>query len=55
MHYAKIAADAKAEMFCIGTELTRLSNQKPQFWQQLIQDIRMIYPGKIIYAAVCGD
>ncbi len=51
LRYAKIAARGKAEMFCIGTELTRLSVEKPSFWKTLIQEVRNIYPGKITYAA----
>ncbi|MFK8104071.1 MAG: hypothetical protein AB8G15_16175 [Saprospiraceae bacterium] len=51
LRYAKIAAQGQAEMFCIGTELTRLSVEKPNFWKGLIQEVRTIYPGKITYAA----
>ncbi len=49
--YAKIAENSNAEMFCIGTELTRLSSEKPDFWRTLIQEVRGIYSGKITYAA----
>jgi len=48
---AKIAAQANAEMFCIGTEFTRLAIEKPLFWKKLIREVRAIYPGKITYAA----
>ena len=50
-HYASLAEAAGAEMFCIGTELTRLSLEKPEFWKSLIPEIRSIYSGKITYAA----
>lgn len=50
-HYAKIAEQAGAEMFCVGTEFTRLALEKPQFWLELIQELRGIYSGKLIYAA----
>ena len=51
IRYAKIAEKSNAEMFCIGTELTRLSLEKPDFWRSLIQEVRKIYSGKITYAA----
>ncbi|MDH3652612.1 MAG: hypothetical protein OEQ53_23170 [Saprospiraceae bacterium] len=38
-------------MFCIGTELSRLSVEKTGFWRNLIQEIRSIYSGKLTYAA----
>ena len=51
LRYAKVAERAQADMFCIGTEFSRLSLEKPDFWRKLIQDIRKAYSGKIIYAA----
>lgn len=49
--YARIAEEGKAEMFCIGTELLRLSLEKTEFWRTLIKEVRTIYSGKITYAA----
>ncbi len=49
--YAKVAELAQAEMFCIGTEFSRLAIEKPIFWRKLIKEIRAIYSGKIIYGA----
>lgn len=49
--YARIAEKNNVEMFCIGTEFTRLAIEKPDFWKKLIQDVRSIYSGKITYAA----
>jgi len=46
-----VAIAAEAEMFCIGTELTRVALERPIFWKQLIQDIRQVYNGKLTYAA----
>ena len=51
IRYAKLAEEGKAEMFCIGTELTRLSLEKSEYWEELIKEIRQIYSGKITYAA----
>lgn len=51
LRYANLAQQANAEMFCVGTELSRLSVEKPNFWKNLIQEVRSIYAGKITYAA----
>jgi len=51
LYYAKIAEKNNVEMFCIGTEFTKLTFEKPDFWKSLIQDVRKIYAGKITYAA----
>ncbi len=51
LHYATLAQEVQVEMFCVGTELTRLSIEKPEFWRQLIEEIREIYTGKLTYAA----
>jgi len=51
LRYARIAEQAHAEMFCVGTEFTRLVIEKPVYWKELIQKVRNIYTGKITYAA----
>lgn len=51
LRYAILAEKGKVEMFCIGTEFSRLSIEKSIFWKTLIQDVRQIYSGKITYAA----
>ena len=51
LRYAKVAERAEAEMFCIGTEFTSLTLKKPEFWRDLIQEIRKVYSGQITYAA----
>ena len=51
LRYAKIAEQANVEMFCIGTELTRLTLEKPVFWKTLIQEVRSVYSGELTYAA----
>ncbi len=50
LHYAEMAEEAQVEMFCIGTELTRLSQSKPAFWRALIKDVKSVYSGKLTYA-----
>lgn len=49
--YAKAAAELQAEIFCIGTELAKFVKNRPEYWQQLIQEIRVLYKGKLTYAA----
>jgi len=51
LFYAKIAEKNNVEFYCIGTELSRLSVEKAQFWIELIEDVRTIYSGQITYAA----
>ncbi len=51
LRYARLAQQANAEMFCVGTELTRISVEKPIFWGTLIKEVKAIYSGKITYAA----
>jgi len=38
-------------MFCVGTEFTRLSIEKPDYWRSLIREVKSVYSGKITYAA----
>ena len=51
LRYANLAQQADVEMFCIGTEFSKLSVQKPLFWKALIQEVRTVYSGQITYAA----
>lgn len=51
LRYARIAEEAKAEMFCVGTELTLITKEYPEYWVDLIKEIRTIYKGKLTYAA----
>lgn len=51
LRYAKIAEQKEVELFCVGTELSRLSVEKSDFWVDLIKEVRSIYSGKITYAA----
>ncbi|MBC7643120.1 MAG: glycoside hydrolase [Flavobacterium sp.] len=50
LEYALLAQKTNCEMFCIGTELNKFVNARPDFWNQLIKKIRLIYNGKITYA-----
>lgn len=49
--YAEIAEAADIEIFCIGTEYKIVSSQRPNYWLDLIAEIRNIYSGRLTYAA----
>lgn len=51
LHYARMAQEHKVEALVIGLELASSSWGQPQRWEALIQEIRAVYQGKIIYAA----
>lgn len=51
LHFAQLADSLRVEMFCIGTELERFTQERPAFWKQLIHKVRQTYSGKLIYAA----
>ncbi len=49
--FAKLAEETKAEVFCIGTELEEFVKYRPDYWKQLIAQVREVYKGKLTYAA----
>ncbi|NND77416.1 MAG: hypothetical protein HKN39_04475 [Flavobacteriales bacterium] len=51
VRYAKVAEEGSAEMYCIGTEFSRLTLEKPEYWIELIANVRKVYSGKVVYAA----
>jgi len=51
LEYATLAQEVKAEIFCIGTELEKFIENRPQYWSHLIAEIKKIYKGKLTYAA----
>lgn len=53
--FVEMAVEEKAEMFSIGTEWGYFIKERPQFWKDLIAEIRDIYDGKLIYAANWDD
>ncbi|MBA3986921.1 MAG: glycoside hydrolase [Flavobacteriales bacterium] len=50
LFYAGLAEETGAELFCIGTELNGFVSARPDFWKQLILEIKTIYKGKLTYA-----
>lgn len=51
LEYAELAYTVKAELFCIGTELEKFIENRPEFWNTLIKKIRSKYKGKLTYAS----
>ncbi|MEY8850141.1 glycoside hydrolase TIM-barrel-like domain-containing protein [Psychroserpens sp. XS_ASV72] len=51
MEYAHLAEETQSELFCIGTELEAFVKYRPDYWNQLIKDIKSIYKGKLTYAS----
>lgn len=49
--FAKAAEVANADIFCIGTELEKFVENRPDYWKKLIVKIREVYKGKLTYAA----
>ncbi|MEO9531718.1 MAG: glycoside hydrolase [Crocinitomicaceae bacterium] len=55
MTFVDLAVSEKVEMFSIGTEWGKFVEARPQFWKDLIKEIRTKYTGKLIYAANWDD
>ena len=53
-HYALMAQELEVPLFAIGTELAKLTHGHRHRWQTLIEDIRQLYSGKLVYAANWG-
>ena len=51
LEYTKLAQEVNAEILCIGTELELFVKHRPQYWTDLIKEIKTIYSGKLTYAA----
>jgi hypothetical protein len=47
--YVRVLAQEHVEMFSIGSEYDRLEDESPAQWKQLIQEIRAVFSGKLIY------
>lgn len=51
LDFAMLAEEKGVPIFCIGTELEQFVNHRPQYWFDLVKEIRKIYSGKLTYAA----
>ncbi|MFT4800563.1 MAG: hypothetical protein ACI93N_000322 [Flavobacteriaceae bacterium] len=49
--FAKLAMETQVDLFCLGTELEQFIIHRPEFWIQLISEVKDIYKGKLTYAA----
>lgn len=49
--YAALAEETKVPLLCIGTELELFVENRPDYWKELIKEIRKLYKGKLTYAA----
>lgn len=48
---AELAEELDVEMLAVGTELTRLVDERPDLFRGLIRDVRAVYGGSLTYAA----
>ncbi|MEM1326259.1 MAG: hypothetical protein AAGI23_09915 [Bacteroidota bacterium] len=51
LQMARLAAEQEVEVFCVGTEFKKGVVERTDFWRQLIQKVRTVYDGKLVYAA----
>jgi hypothetical protein len=50
LHYAKIAARTKTELFCVGSELVSTEKMRAR-WEDTIARVRRVYRGTLVYSA----
>jgi hypothetical protein len=50
LHYARIAQEGKAELFCVGCELNTTERFEKE-WRALIEKIRGVYTGPLTYSS----
>lgn len=55
LQFAAIADTMQAELFCIGTEFRTSIEKRPDFWKNLIQKVKKVYPGKVTYSSNWDD
>ena len=51
LEFAEVASSLDIEIFCIGTELEKFIKNRPEYWFNLIKEIKKVYKGKLTYAA----
>ena len=54
LHYALMAEAYDVPLLAIGTELAKLTQGHRAQWESIIEDIRSVYRGKLVYAANWG-
>ena len=55
LEFAKVADSTHAEIYCIATEFKKFVEKRPDFWKNLIVEVRKVYKGKLTYAANWDD
>lgn len=50
MDWATIGDSLAVDLLCIGTEIRYAVQKRPEYWRQLIHDIRAVYDGELTYA-----
>lgn len=53
-HYAEISEASGAELLCVGTELDGTIHREAE-WRSLIESVRDVYSGDLVYAANHGN
>lgn len=48
--YVEIAEENNVALFCVGTELYGFVKERQEFWNSLIEEIRLRFSGKLVYA-----
>ncbi|MCH2215705.1 MAG: glycoside hydrolase [Flavobacteriales bacterium] len=51
LHFARLADSLDVELFCLATEYKKLTIENPDYFKELIREIRAVYKGKLTYAA----
>ncbi|CAA6817639.1 MAG: Unknown protein [uncultured Aureispira sp.] len=55
LEWAQIAENMDVDLFCIGTEIAKFVTHRPNYWRNLIVQIRQVYTGPLTYAANWDD
>lgn len=55
LRMAQLADSTGADLFCIGTEFNTAIAKRPGFWFALIEKVRKVYSGKLVYSANWDD
>lgn len=49
--HARLAEEVEASSFCVGVELVTATRARPDAWRALIEEVRGVYSGTLVYAA----
>ncbi len=51
LELASLSQELEVELFVVGTELDATVRERPEFWEELIAQVREVYDGALTYAA----